>query len=93
MLENEGELHLGIEGYPASRGLYETILHRTGLYAKHHDGYYHFLPAVSDKHSSFYGLWKKTHDFIKNKNQMISVSDIHTLWAKPPFGLKKVLYR
>ncbi|ECC9471740.1 ATP-binding protein [Salmonella enterica subsp. enterica] len=89
MLENEGELHLGIEGYPASRGLYETILHRTGLYAKHHDGYYHFLPAVSDKHSSFYGLWKKTHDFIKNKNQMISVSDIHTLWAKPPFGLKK----
>ncbi|MDE9465101.1 ATP-binding protein [Xenorhabdus bovienii] len=89
MLENEGELHLGIEGYPATRGLYETILYRTGLYRKDDAGHYRFLPPVSGTNASFSALWEKTHELLQNKNVKISASEVHTLWATPPFGLKK----
>ncbi|NCG53482.1 ATP-binding protein [Serratia fonticola] len=90
MLENEGEPHLGIEGYPATRGLYETILYRTGLYRKDDAaGHYRFLPPVNGTSTSFAALWEKTYELLQNKNVKISASEIHTLWAMPPFGLKK----
>jgi hypothetical protein len=90
MLENEGEPHLGIEGYPATRGLYETILYRTGLYRKDDAaGHYRFLPPMNGTSTSFAALWEKTHELLQNKNVKISASEIHTLWAMPPFGLKK----
>ncbi|CAG75775.1 putative ATP-binding protein [Pectobacterium atrosepticum SCRI1043] len=89
MLENEGEPNLGIEGYPATRGLYETILYRTGLYRKNDVGHYHFTPPKGGKNSSFSALWEKTHKVLQNKSTITPASDIHALWAAPPFGLKK----
>jgi len=89
MLENEGEPNLGIEGYPAARGLYETILYRTSLYRKDDAGHYRFSPPTSGKNASFSALWEKTHELLQDKNIKISASEIHTLWAAPPFGLKK----
>ncbi|MCC8457342.1 ATP-binding protein [Photorhabdus aegyptia] len=89
MLENEGEPHLGIEGYPAARGLHETILYSTGLYRKDDAGHYRFLPPVSGINAAFSALWEKTHELLQNKNIKISASEVHTLWTTPPFGLKK----
>lgn len=89
MLENEGEPNLGIEGYPAARGLYETILYRTGLYRKDDAENYRFVAPARGINSSFAAIWDKTHELLQNANIKISASDIHTFWAAPPFGLKK----
>jgi len=89
MLGNEGEPNLGIEGYPAARGLYETILYRTGLYKKNDIGHYHFTTPRDGKNSSFSALWEKTHKVLQNKSTITPASEIHALWAAPPFGLKK----
>jgi len=42
MLNNEAEENLGIDGFPAERGLYVTLLSRTGLHSKGADGAWRF---------------------------------------------------
>jgi hypothetical protein len=88
MLTHEHEPLLGIEGYPAERGLYETLLASTGLHGADEDGAWRFMPPGDFLSESFVGLWEATRAMFADVSARIKVSDIQRAWALPPFGLR-----
>ena len=88
MLDHEEEENLGIEGYPAERGLYETLLRTTGLHRQDANGLWRFLPPDEEHAWSFMELWDETKRLFSNANTRVNVVDIHNLWSAPPFGVR-----
>ncbi len=89
MLEHESEPHLGIDGYPAERGLYETLLRSTGLHRQDAEGNWRFLPPDETHGTSFSELWVRTRDLFRDSGSRVEAAAIHELWASPPFGLRE----
>ncbi|MDF0379002.1 ATP-binding protein [Methylophilus sp. YYY-1] len=84
----EDKENLGLKGWPAERGLYQTILNQSNLHGLSSDGEFKVLvPQSAD--NSFYRLWDETDKLFSEDNQIVSVSSIYSLWSKPPFGLKQ----
>jgi hypothetical protein len=88
MLENEGLEHLGIEGFPAERGLYETLLKTTGLHRRDDTGLWRFLPPSGEDDGRLFGIWSTTRDFFSDATARIKASEIMHRWGLPPFGVK-----
>lgn len=88
MLDSEGEQFLGISGFPAERGLYETLLRRPGLHRQDNDGEWRFLPPDEKDQARFAPLWEATKALFGEGEAKVSVADIYALWANPPFGVK-----
>jgi hypothetical protein len=88
MLDHEGEQDLGYEGYPADRGLYETLLRATGLHREDEEGYWRFLPPNEEFAGTFTDLWEATSKLFGN-GKRVEATAIQQMWASPPFGLRK----
>ena len=88
MLTHEASEHLGIEGFPAERGLYETLLRTTGLHRQDGDGRWHFLPPEDEDEAHFADLWQATRELFVDSSSRVKASDILDLWSSPPFGMK-----
>ena len=89
MLSNEGEESLGIEGFPAERGLYETLLNATGLHRKDpQTGAWGFMAPAQGYGGSFLPLWQATRDLFAGPEAKIEMREIEKIWAAPPFGLR-----
>ena len=89
MIDHEEEAHLGIDGYPADRGLYETLLSITELHRQDGSGIWRFSPPDELHATKFVKLWQATRSLFADANTRVSVADIHSLWAAPPFGVRK----
>jgi len=87
MVENQGQERLGIEGYPAEGGLYETLIANSGLY----DGAEFKTPAGKKDLCRLQPLWKQTDKYFKQKNSPVGLPELYELWTKPPFGIKEGL--
>jgi hypothetical protein len=88
MLDHENEQNLGIVGYPADRGLYETLLRSTGLHRVDENGEWRFLPPTEEISPTFVKLWEVTRLMFENGQSRIQAVDIHKRWTAPPFGVK-----
>ena len=88
MIDHEAEEHLGIDGYPAERGLYETLLKSTGLHRKDTTGNWRFLPPDDGSGPSFVSFWTKTREMFADPNKRVEAAELHRFWAAPPLGLK-----
>lgn len=88
MLDHENEPNLGVVGYPADRGLYETLLRSTGLHREDSDGVWRLLPPTKEISPSFMKLWDATKRLFESGEKRISATDIHQLWSAPPFGVR-----
>jgi hypothetical protein len=60
MINAEGQEALGFEGYPAERGLYETLLKRTELHRQDSSGAWRCMPPDDQFASGFRALWDET---------------------------------
>jgi hypothetical protein len=91
MLAHEDEENLGIEGYPAERGLYETLLgvRGTHLHRKDENGNWRFMPPDIKNGESFQALWKETRAMFFDANTRVNVADIQERWSQSPFGVRK----
>lgn len=89
MLDYEEEENLGVAGYPAERGLYETLLRATGLHRQDSSGAWRFLPPDDQYAKTFSNLWKETRKLFTDVNTKVKISDLYDLWAKPPFGVRR----
>jgi hypothetical protein len=89
MLDHEEEENLGIEGYPAERGLYETLLRATGLHRQDSQGAWRLLPPDNQHAPTFSALWDETRKLFIDSSTRVTVFDIHRLWATPPYGVSK----
>lgn len=91
MIEHPEREALGIDGFPAERGLYATILKVTGLHQEIGEGQWAFVPPSKKSHSrELVELWRVTDNLLKDSGRVV-LSDIFELWSSPPFGLRKGL--
>jgi len=87
MIDAEGIEQLGIEGFPAERGLFETLLVASGVYRKE-DEVWQFCPPLEELHEGLYELWNVTQKLLIEANARVSVESIYSRWHLPPFGMK-----
>lgn len=88
MLTHERAEHLDIEGFPAERGLYETLLRSTGLHREVSEGHWRFVPPDGQSETRFSEIWQATRDLFVDSSSRVKASDILDLWSAPPFGVK-----
>ena len=93
MVLNEGEPRLGIEGFPAERGLFASMLKATGLYARRGKSWRFVSPTTSgDDPCGLAPMWKRATDYVRqHANRTVAVSELFDEWKKPPFGVKNGL--
>ena len=90
MVLNEKDSKLGIDGFPAERGLYESILDAKAASLHVLDGgEYRFSNPSGDDPCRLKPMWLAASDFIKrNSDRAVSVSEIYDLWREQPYGVK-----
>ena len=94
MVQHEGKERLGIDLYPVERGLFDSILDETGLYAENKEGKLCFQSpkkGEADK-SRLFPAWDKALSYIReHRDRIITVEEIYKIWRAPPFGIKSGL--
>jgi len=89
MVENTYEECLGIEGYPAERGLYETLLSSTGLHRLDKQGIWSFQAPKASNKRNFHPLWAAAlKKFSSQIVGTVGMRELYTLWGAAPFGIK-----
>ncbi len=88
MVNAEGQERLGIEGFPAERGLFDTLLATSDLYRKNGDTW-HFCQPSEASGEGFIELWRATRGLFADTTARVSVDAIYELWRQPPFGMKQ----
>ena len=87
MINAEGQERLGIEGFSAERGLFDTLLVATDLYRKVNESWRFCEPSeASGKNLS--ELWNATKNLFADASVRVSVDKIYQRWSLPPFGMK-----
>jgi len=90
MVDHEGEERLGIVGFPAEGGMFESILENANLYAKETDGWRFVAPGegLADK-AGLRPLWDATTEYLlEREDRSVALSDVYDLWRSAPFGIK-----
>lgn len=88
MVNAEGQEALGFEGYPAERGLYETLLKRTELHRQDASGAWRCMPPGDGFAEGFAPLWNATRALFSDANARVGAHEIYALWSAAPFGMK-----
>lgn len=89
MVNAEDREALGFEGFPAERGLYETLLRRTELHRQDASGTWRFIQPSDGFASGFEPLWEATRALFSDANARVGADEIYALWSAPPFGMKQ----
>ncbi|MDK3075502.1 hypothetical protein QO034_20715 [Sedimentitalea sp. JM2-8] len=89
MVGQEGEPRLGIEGYPAEGGLFDSVLGATELYVKVNNKWQFRTPISKSDPSNLMPLWEVAAKYLEEaKDRTVSVSELYEVWGAPPYGLK-----
>ena len=94
MINNEGELRLGIQGYPADGGLYTSVLEATGLYSKTREEWRFVSPSNDETDTCrMFPAWDAAIRHVrKNKKRLVSVAELYDkVWSQSPYGIKEGL--
>ncbi|NBT59287.1 ATP-binding protein, partial [bacterium] len=92
MIECQGKNRLGIEGYPAEGGLFETLLASSGLYGETGEGLIFKLPTPKNDTARIRPLWEAADRFFKkNQNRAIPITELYKIWSEKPYGVKEGL--
>ncbi len=91
MVKNSSEENLAIEGFRAERGLYSTILSSAGLHTKSSEDTFEFRPPKrgSEVADSFIPVWNATAKYLKEKEGLVSLSNLYELWMHQPYGIRQ----
>ena len=89
MALHEGEERLGITGFPAEGGLYESLLHSTRLYTSTSDGWRFVAPTDENDPCNLLPAWQEATRFLENQShRSVSVAEIYDIWREAPYGIK-----
>lgn len=89
MVENEGEQRLGIDGFPAAGGLFDSIISTSGLYRAENGTFSFQAPKKKSDPLYLYPLWQATRKYLRdNTDRTVAVSEVFDLWRGRPFGVR-----
>ncbi|KYQ99231.1 hypothetical protein AWY96_12265 [Serratia plymuthica] len=77
--------NLGLEGYPAERGIYEIVLKNTSIHRKDINNNWSFLPPDENGKCRLNTLWRDTDELFLTG--LVSVGDIYAMWGRAPYGI------
>jgi hypothetical protein len=91
MVQGEGELRLGIEGYPAEGGLCDSILLKSRLYRENAEHGWHFAAPELDNDPSYLApAWTAAIELVSSiSDRSINLSELYACWRAVPFGIKE----
>ena len=91
MVLHEKEERLGISGFPAEGGLYVSLLEATGLHRETEDGWGFSKPLADGRDmTNLAPAWHTARKLLEdNCHRAVPVSEIHELWERAPFGIKR----
>ena len=90
MVLNQGSTRLGIDGFPAERGLFASLLEATGLYVSSGEDWQFVSPIESDDDPyCMVPIWLKARQIVEqNSDRTVPISELFDEWRKPPYGVK-----
>ncbi|MEZ5653195.1 MAG: ATP-binding protein [Burkholderiaceae bacterium] len=88
MISAEGQEALGITGFPAERGLYETLLRSTELHRRDTSETWRFTQPGGGFAKDFEPLWEATRALFADADARVGIGNLYALWSAPPFGMK-----
>ncbi|EBB2091208.1 ATP-binding protein, partial [Salmonella enterica] len=88
MLYAENQENLGLSGWPAERGLHETLLVIPKIHKSTNGEFGFTIPKLNDDVAVLTPLFKFTDKLFADENKLVSVQQLFSLWGKPPFGVK-----
>ena len=89
MVQHEGEERLGIKGYPAEGGLFDSLLKDSRLYDYVDDEWCFVVPATGNDPRNLAPAWKAATEFLgSGRQRTVPLSEIYAIWREPPFGIK-----
>lgn len=90
MVMHESEKRLGIEGFPAEGGLYDSLLAASKLHQETPDGWRFVAPLSEiDDPCRLRHVWSCATDLLQKKTkEPIPIAEIFNKWRKHPYGVK-----
>jgi hypothetical protein len=92
MVERPGDAAFGMSGFPPQRGLYISLLERTGLHRPVDDGgaRWGFVePEIGESEYRLRPLWEAADQSLAGEGSTASsVADLYALWQARPFGVR-----
>lgn len=85
MVNHEGFENLGLEGYPAERGIYEIVLKNTNIHREDANDSWSFIPPNDNEECRLNILWRDTDELFST--EMVSVGEIYAMWSGAPYGI------
>ena len=90
MLSNMAQENLGIEGYPAERSMYESVLRHAGLHRSLENGQWAF--CAPGEESSLYAVWQAMDkEIFGNAGECIPLPHIFQILVSRPYGVPEGL--
>ena len=88
MVTHEGQERLGIEGFPAEWGIFESVLKFGGLHQQV-DGAWRFTEPGVDDPCGLRPLWEDAIEYLQaDPGRSVLLSEIQERWRNPSFGVK-----
>jgi hypothetical protein len=92
MAMEEGIERLGIEGFPAEGGLFDSIVASAGLYRECEGTWKFVSPEKGIDPCRLFPAWEAATELLKNSEaQYVSVDNLFVLWRATPFGIREGL--
>jgi hypothetical protein len=92
MAEHEGEERVGIEGYPAEGGLFDSILLSSRLHRHTPEGWRFSLPDTGDDPCRVLPALRAATELLEqNSTRAVPMAEVYSVWQAPPFGVKRGL--
>lgn len=80
---------LGIEKFPAEKGIYRAFLHATGLHQQNDEGQWQLVPPTRDNEYNLYPVWRRIEDFLATTSKTPrSFAELDEVLQAPPYGVK-----
>ncbi|WP_321393987.1 hypothetical protein [Emcibacter sp.] len=88
MILDEGKEGLGIEKYPAHKGLFVSLIEHNNLY-QFVDNDWRLVPPSKNDKANLFPLWEATRQFMaENSHKSVNLEELYNLWRNAPFGVK-----
>ena len=89
MVVHEYEDRLGIEGFPAEAGLYESLLGASLLHKETSGGWRFTIPEPQDDPCRLLPAWNAARELLlENMQRTVSASEVYAVWRDAPYGIK-----
>lgn len=89
MMHSIEKEELGIEKFPAEKGIYKSFLKATGLHQSGEDNIWKLVPPKKDNPYNLYPIWKYIEDFLDTTQKTPkSFNELDETLLAPPYGVK-----